>query len=365
MTAPLHVLVVDDSAVIRQVLTKILEHAGMQVTVAEDPILGLERMAERRPDVIVLDLEMPRMDGLAFLRKIMVENPVPVVVCSSLAEQGSAVALQALEEGAVTVIAKPKGVLRGFLNESSGVFVDAVRGAAQARVARRLAAPQLARTTHARGSAPARPLDGAPSNTIIALGASIGGTEILRHLLTTLPANAPGMVIVQHLPAYFATRFAKRLAEIATIEVKEAEAGDRLVAGRVLLAPGDQHLVVERDGPHYVVALQQGDAVNGHRPSVDVLFHSVAKAAGPDAVGALLTGLGVDGADGLLAMRRAGAHTMAQDEASSLVWGMPKAAIDRGAASEVVSLDALGASLLGAAEARAATATARGARAAG
>jgi Chemotaxis response regulator containing a CheY-like receiver domain and a methylesterase domain len=346
MTAPINVLVVDDSSIIRQVLTKILEHAGMQVTVAPDAIEALERIAERRPDVIVLDLEMPRMGGLAFLRKLMAENPVPVLVCSSLAEEGSAVALQALEDGAVSVIAKPKGVMRGFLNESSATFVNAVRGAAHARVMRRGAAP-------ARTATPVIPLRpsaaGAPSTTVIALGASIGGTEILRAFLPTLSADAPGMVIVQHLPPFFAAKFAKRLAEICTVEVKEAAHGDRVTDGRVLLAPGDQHLAVHRDGAHYVVALHDREPVNGHRPSIDVLLESIARAVGPNAVGALLTGMGVDGVAGLLAMRQAGAHTMAQDEASSVVWGMPREAIERGAACEVVSLEGLGAALLRAA----------------
>ena len=353
MSAPINVLVVDDSSIIRQILSKILEHAGMQVRVAPDPIDALERIAEQRPDVIVLDLEMPRMGGLAFLRQLMAENPVPVLVCSSLAEEGSAVALQALEDGAVSVIAKPKGVMRGFLNESSATFVNAVRGAAHARVTKRGAAPvrTVTRVIPLRTSAVGA-VAGAPSTTVIAIGASIGGTEILRALLPTLTADMPGMVIVQHLPPFFAAKFAKRLAEISTVEVKEAAAGDRVTDGRVLLAPGDHHLTVAREGSHYVVRLSEREPVNGHRPSIDVLFESVARAAGANAVGALLSGMGVDGAAGLLAMRRAGAHTMAQDEASSVVWGMPREAIERGAACEVVSLDGLGAALSGAAAAR-------------
>jgi two-component system chemotaxis response regulator CheB len=358
MSTPLNVLIVDDSAVIRQILGGILTQDGMQVTVAQDPILALRKMSECRPDVIVLDLEMPRMDGLTFLRKIMAESPVPVVVCSSLAERGSAVALQALEEGAVEVIPKPQGSLRTFLNESSAVFIEAVRGAAQARVGLRPASssPSPSQPTAERrltGS----PAFGSPTLTlttdrVVAIGASTGGTEIIRRLLTSLPPDAPGMVIVQHIPGYFATAFAKRMAEVSKIEVKEAEPGDRIIEGRALLAPGNRHLVVRRSGAHYVVELLDGEPVNRHRPSVDVLFHSVAEAAGQNAVGALLTGMGNDGADGLLAMRSAGAHTMAQDEASSVVWGMPKEAIDRGAACEIVSIDTLAASVLRAARTR-------------
>lgn len=360
MTAPVNVLIVDDSAVIRQVLGGILTREGMHVTVAQDPLFALQKMADGLPDVIVLDLEMPRMDGLTFLRKVMAEHPVPVVVCSSLAERGSAVALQALEEGAVEVIAKPKGALREFLNETSAAFVDAVRAASLARVSRRVAGA----VTASGGATPAamarpRPSLAVTTDKVVAIGASTGGTEVIRHLLSTLPPDTPGMVIVQHLPSYFATTFARKMAEISRLEVKEAADGDRIIEGRALIAPGNRHVTVLRSGAHYVVALSDAEPVNRHKPSVDVLFHSVAHAAGQNAVGALLTGMGADGAEGLLAMRRAGAHTMAQDEASSVVFGMPKEAIDRGAACEVVSMETLGVALLRAAGARGAAQAAR------
>jgi two-component system chemotaxis response regulator CheB len=362
MSAPLNVLIVDDSAVIRQVLGAILSREGMNVTAAQDPIFALQRMASAMPDVIVLDLEMPRMDGLTFLRKVMAEHPIPVVVCSSLAEKGSAVAMDALEAGAVEVITKPKGALRDYLNETSVAFVEAVRAASQARVTRQISTqPARASGVHRVPSAAgvARQSLAVTTDKVMAVGASTGGTEIIRQLLIALPPDAPGLVIVQHLPAQFATAFARRMAEVAKIEVKEAESGDRVREGRALLAPGNCHLVVQRSGAHYVVELSDAPPVNRHRPSVDVLFQSVAEAAGQNGIGALLSGMGADGAEGLLAMRRAGAHTIAQDEASSVVWGMPKAAIDLDAACEIVSKDSLAMALLRAAEGRSGVRAAR------
>jgi two-component system chemotaxis response regulator CheB len=335
---PLHVLVVDDSAVVRQALGAILGHArGMTVVAASDPLIAMEKMRHRRPDVIVLDLEMPRMDGLSFLRKIMSEDPIPVVVCSGLAGRGTEGALRAVEEGAVDVIAKPKLAVRAFLEESAVLLVDAVRGAAAARLrARRPVAP--ARRSADTLAPPARHSLRVTTDKVVAIGASTGGTEALREILEAMPPDAPGMVIVQHMPEAFTKAFADRLNKLCRVEVKEAATGDRVAAGRALVAPGNRHTLVVRSGAHYEVAVRDGPLVSRHRPSVDVLFHSVAQAAGSNSVGVILTGMGDDGADGMLVMRRAGAATIAQDEESCVVFGMPKAAIDRGAADSVVPL---------------------------
>jgi two-component system chemotaxis response regulator CheB len=329
-----HILVVDDSALVRQAFSMILNRQ-FSVDTAADPIVAMRRIQKRRPSVIVLDLQMPRMDGFTFLKKIMRSDPMPVVICSAAAAQGSETAMRALEEGAVDVILKPSIGVREFLEESALQLIDTLRAAAQAHVnpspvnRRPLIPPDtLIGGLRAHRSTP----------DIIAIGASTGGTEALRYVIESLPPNAPGMVVVQHMPEGFTAAFAKRLNQGARVEVKEAEYGDAIVPGRVLIAPGNRHTLVKRSGSRYHVLVTGGPLVSRHRPSVDVLFRSVAQEAGANAVGIIMTGMGDDGAEGMLEMRMAGAHTIAQDEASSVIFGMPKEAIARGGASEVLSL---------------------------
>jgi len=355
----LSVLVVDDSAVVRQAATAILsQDPGLVVTVAADPYIALDKMGRSRPDVILLDIEMPRMDGLTFLRKIMTEDPIPVVVCSGLAAKGTATAIRALEEGAVEVIAKPQLNVRDFLHDSAATLIDVVREAAEVRVRRRAlpsrapaAAMESRRHTADVVLPPARRRTDrqlAATDIVVAMGASTGGTEALRTILTALPKDGPGVVVVQHMPERFTAAFAQRLDQICRITVKEAVPGDRVVRGQALIAPGNRHLLVHRHGTEYEVELVDGPRVSRHRPSVDVLFRSVAQAAGPHAVGVLLTGMGDDGAAGLLEMKRCGAATIAQDEATSVVFGMPKEAIERGAVDRVLPLPAMTAAILNA-----------------
>jgi two-component system, chemotaxis family, protein-glutamate methylesterase/glutaminase len=346
----LSVLVVDDSAVVRQAATAILsQDPGIVVTVAADPYIALEKMGRSRPDVILLDLEMPRMDGLTFLRKIMAEDPIPVVVCSGLAARGTDAAMRALEEGAVEVLAKPQLGVRDFLHESAATLIETIRGAAEARVRRR-AAPKAATPRHTADVVlpprPAAPGGRIGTDVVVAIGASTGGTEALKLVLEAMHADAPGIVIVQHMPERFTAAFARRLDQICRIEVKEAAAGDRVLRGRALIAPGDRHLILRRHGGYYEVELSDAPPVSRHRPSVDVLFRSVAQAAGPRAVGVILTGMGDDGAAGLLEMKRAGAATLAQDERTCVVFGMPKEAIVRGAADRVLPLSSIAAAIL-------------------
>jgi two-component system chemotaxis response regulator CheB len=343
---PMRVLVVDDSAVVRQALAAILSRAGMAVAVAADPVIATEKMRRERPDAIVLDLEMPRMDGLTFLRELMARDPLPVVVCSGAIGEGGGAALQALEDGAVEIIAKPRLGVKGFLEESAGRLVDAVRAAAQARVRRPRAAragapPSAAPTPVRKAVAPvARP------PKLVAVGASTGGPEAIRAILERLPPDAPPLVVVQHMPEPFTAAFARRLAETCRVEVREARDGDRVRPGLALVAPGNHHVAVRRGGGHHRVDVVDGPLVSGHRPSVDVLFRSVARAAGAGAVGVILTGMGDDGAEGLCEMRAAGAHTIAQDEDTSVVFGMPGEAIARGAAAEVLPLGLLATAIL-------------------
>ena len=328
----MNVLVIDDSAVVRQVMTALLGPT-MTVTTAADPLIAMTKMEARRPDVIVLDLEMPRMDGLTFLRKLMAETPLPVVVCSSFTESSSELTMRALQLGAVDVVLKPK-----LLGDSAIALIDTIRAAAQARVGRVLPRLALARVP---GS------ERAVATQVIAIGASTGGTEVLKQLLDAMPAGAPPIAIVQHMPERFTAAFARRLNETSAMSVREAAPGDVLRAGTALIAPGDRHMMLVRQGRDSVgIALLDAPLVNRHRPSVDVLFSSAARAFGGAAVGVLLTGMGRDGAQGLLDMRTAGAFTMAQDEASSVVFGMPKAAIEIGAASKVLSIDLIAAALL-------------------
>ena len=350
----LSVLVVDDSAVVRQTLAAILgQEPGVSVTVAADPLIARGKIARERPDVIVLDLEMPRMDGLTFLRVLMAEDPIPVVVCSGLTVAGAEHAMRALEEGAISIVTKPKIAVREFLYESAVTLVDAVRSAAAAKLPPRRAEPAPPPTVKAKLTAEAmlprragRPPAG--SDSLIAIGASAGGTEALREVLQSFPEDAPPALVVQHMPEAFTTAFAARLDALCAVEVREAADGDLVVAGRVLLAPGNRHMMLRRSSGRYSVEVADGPLVSRHRPSVDVLFRSVAQAAGSRAVGAILTGMGDDGAQGLLEMRRAGAPTVAQDEATCIVFGMPKEAIACGAVQEVVPLGRIAATVLSA-----------------
>jgi two-component system chemotaxis response regulator CheB len=321
-----HVLVVDDSAVVRQAFSMLLvQH--FSVDTAADPLIAERKIRKKRPDVVVLDLQMPRMDGFTFLRQIMRTDPLPVVICSAAAARGSEAAMRALEEGALDVIAKPPVGVREFIAESSVLIGDTLRAAALSRVVAR-ARPVITPLP------PARTL----TDRIVAAGASTGGTEALREIIESLPPGAPGMLVVQHMPEGFTAAFAKRLDATARVEVKEAASGDLVIPGRVLIAPGNQHMFLRRSGPRYYVQLCNGPLVSRHRPSVDVLFRSVAQAAGANATGIILTGMGDDGAEGLSEMRAAGARTIAQDESTSVIFGMPKEAIARGAVDEILPL---------------------------
>ena len=340
------VLVIDDSASVRQTMVDVLSaDPGIEVMgVASDPFVAARRIAEDVPDVITLDVEMPRMDGITFLRKLMAQRPIPVVMCSSLTEAGSETLMQALEAGAVDIILKPRIGAADHLAESADRIRDVVKAAARARLgARRTSTRTLAPGTKLTADAMLPPPTGAAmartTEMVACLGASTGGTEALREVLQALPANAPGIVIVQHMPAGFTAAFAKRLNSLCEVEVKEAQHGDPVLRGHVLIAPGDKHMLLERQGARYQVAIKDGPPVSRHRPSVDVLFRSAARAAGRNALGVIMTGMGDDGARGLLEMKEAGASTLAQDEATSVVFGMPKEAIARGAAQKITALE--------------------------
>ena len=351
------VLVVDDSAVVRQLMSSLLvPAAGIRATTASDPVVAMAKMRRHRPHVILLDLEMPRMDGITFLKQIMATDPIPVVVCSGFAEPGTMLAMRALAAGAVDVLPKPRVFASGALEDNG--LLDVVRAAAQAKVG----PPRISRSTTLSGWTPPQARKRAPepvasrtgvtgthrlpSDTVIAIGASTGGTEALKEILRAMPHDAPGIVIVQHMPAGFTTAFAEHLADICRMEVREAVDGDRIVRGRALLARGDRHLRVQRRGFDLVAKVEDDPPVARHRPSVDVLFRSVAEAVGARAIGVILTGMGADGAEGLLAMKRAGASTIAQDESTSVVFGMPKEAIDRGAVDVVLPLSRIAAGIL-------------------
>jgi two-component system chemotaxis response regulator CheB len=340
-------IVIDDSAVVRRHLAETLTAGGIEViATAGDPLFAWPKMEARWPDVIVLDVEMPRMDGITFLRKVMAERPTPVVMCSTLTAAGATTTMQALAEGAVAFVTKPKLGLRDFLADPSNGLVAAVRTAAQARV--RASVPRAAPAPAAAMPAahvPARPAGGALHETtdrVIAIGSSTGGVQAIEAVLTALPRTTPGVVIVQHMPETFTGAFAARLNGLCEMEVKEARDGDRVIPGRVLIAPGGRHMQLQRSGAQYLVAVRDGPLVNRHKPSVDVLLKSVALHAGRNALGVILTGMGDDGARGLLEMRQAGALTAAQDEASCVVFGMPREAIRMGAAAQVLALAAVG-----------------------
>ncbi|MGY0194152.1 protein-glutamate methylesterase/protein-glutamine glutaminase [Leptothrix sp. BB-4] len=344
-------MIVDDSAVVRKHLSDLLTQAGIEViATASDPLFALPKMRADWPDVLVLDVEMPRMDGISFLRQLMAERPTPVVMCSTLTEAGCETTLQAMEAGAVGFVTKPRLGLRNFLEDSSNGLVEAVRAAAQANLrAVRAAMPPTARPA-ARPVAKAAPVAvngpvtaavamSRTTDRVIALGLSTGGVQTLEKILRDLPRTVPGIVIVQHMPANFTASFAQRLDRICQVEVMEARDGERVINGRVLIAPGGRHMRLKRSGAQYIVEVLDGPLINHHRPSVDVLFRSVAQVAGANAAGMVLTGMGDDGARGLLEMRRAGALTAAQDEATSIVYGMPREAVRLGGTDTQIPLD--------------------------
>ena len=347
------VMIVDDSAVVRQVLSASLESdAGIEVIgSAADPVFAMEKMRREWPDVLVLDVEMPRMDGITFLKKIMAERPTPVVICSTLTEKGAETTLQALAAGAVNTVAKPKLGLKRYLQDASEDLIGAVKSAACANLkclqAAKAAGP-IATKLSADAVLPAG--TGAmaqTTDTVVAIGTSTGGTQALEVVLTALPSVCPGIVIVQHMPEKFTEAFAKRLDGICRIEVREAKSGDRVIPGRALIAPGGRHMLLRRNGAQYHVDIIDGPLVSRHRPSVDVLFRSVAKDAGRNAVGIIMTGMGDDGARGLKEMRDAGARTFAQDEASCVVYGMPKEAVKLGAAETMLPLSEIASVIAG------------------
>ena len=339
------VLVVDDSAVVRQVMLEVLGRSPdiKVIATASDPLFAMQKMNLEWPDVITLDVEMPRMDGITFLKKLMAEHPTPVVICSSLTEKGAETTMQALAAGAVSIITKPKMGVKQFLTDASNDLVSAVQAAAQANM-RRLAmplavpAPKLSADAMLPGNISAM---AQTTERIVAIGTSTGGTQALEAVLTRLPKVCPGIVIVQHMPEKFTAAFAERLNSLCEVEVLEAKNGDRVVPGRVLIAPGGRHMLLKRSGAQYQVEVVDGPLVSRHKPSVDVLFRSVAKFAGRNATGIIMTGMGDDGARGMKEMFDVGAHTIAQDEATCVVFGMPKEAIKLQAVREVLPLDGM------------------------
>ncbi len=342
-------LIVDDSAVVRQTLSDVLsgDPEIEVIATAGDPFVAAERISEEVPDVITLDIEMPRMDGLTFLQKIMSQHPIPVVICSSLAEEGTQSALKALDYGAVDVIAKPRMGSKKFIEESRTILCEAVKAAAGARLLPhkpvRKVEPKL--TADAILS-PATHAMAETTEKVVAVGASTGGTEALKVLLEALPADCPGIVIVQHMPELFTRAFADRLNTLCRITVKEAQSNDTVLRGQALIAPGNHHMLIKRSGARYYVEIKEGPLVCRHRPSVDVLFRSAARYAGQNAVGVILTGMGDDGARGMLEMKQAGAKTIAQNEETCVVFGMPNEAIKRSAVDKVVPLESVAGAML-------------------
>ncbi len=343
MNKKIKVLIVDDSAVVRQTLEGILS-SDSQIEVmatAADPFIAAEKLLQDIPDVITLDIEMPRMDGITFLQKLMAQHPIPVVICSSLTGRGSDTALKALEYGAVEIITKPQLGTKKFIEESAVRICDAVKAAAHVSVKRtfekRKVEPKLSAD-----SVIAKPKSHAMIETtekVVVVGASTGGTEALRVFLEALPSDTPGIAIVQHMPEHFTAAFSKRLDGLCRMSVKEAENNDTLIRGRALIAPGNRHMLLRRSGARYFVEIKDGPLVCRHRPSVDVLFRSAARYAGKNCLGVIMTGMGDDGARGMVELKEAGALTIAQDEKSCVVFGMPNEAIKRGAVDRVVSLE--------------------------
>jgi two-component system chemotaxis response regulator CheB len=334
------VLVVDDSALIRQILGEIIKsEPDMQlVGVAPDAFVAKKLVQETQPDVITLDIEMPKVDGLRFLEVLMSARPTPVVMISTLTEKGADATFRSLELGAVDFVAKPKiGVAEGMAAYHE-MIVEKIRTAARARV------KKPAKSTG--GVSTIKSISYQGTEKLIAIGASTGGTEAIKEILSTFPANAPATIITQHMPAGFTTTYAKRLNSICHITVREAQGGERLLPGQAYIAPGDKHMEVERSGADYRIRLTDGPRVSGHKPSVDTLFYSLCKSAGSNAIGILLTGMGSDGATGLLELYNGGSETFCQDEASCIVYGMPKVAIEKGAAKNIVSLANMGKEIL-------------------
>jgi len=361
----IRVLVVDDSAVVRQALEELL-NSDPRVEVmgtAADPFIAADKIRREVPDVITLDVEMPRMDGLTFLQKLMSQHPIPVVICSSLTGGGSETALRAMELGAVEIITKPRLGAKVFLEESRVRLIDAVKAASVAKLQKLRETIKVRKTPRARGlkkgemwipppkltadavlAGPSSKASRAMVQTterVVVVGASTGGTEAVRIFLEAMPLDAPGIVIVQHMPEHFTAAFATRLDGLCRVSVKEARDGDSVIRGRALIAPGNKHTLIKRSGARYYVEVKDGPLVCRHRPSVDVLFRSAARYAGKNAVGIIMTGMGDDGARGMKEMKNAGAYTIAQDEQSSVVFGMPKEAIKLGAVDKVVSLEAI------------------------
>lgn len=327
------VLIVDDSAVVRQIFNKELsrDHQIEVVGTAPDPYIARDKIVKLKPDVITLDIEMPRMDGITFLKKLMRYYPLPVIVVSSLTSKGGELALEAIETGAVEVMSKPGASYT--VGDMSVELIDKIKAVAKVKVKKQ-------NITSANTYAPVERLAMTrTTNKVVAIGASTGGTQALQRLLSALPGNAPGMIIVQHMPEHFTRAFADRLNQVCEVEVKEAQDGDKVIPGRVLIAPGNYHMLLKRSGAMYYVQVKSGPLVSRHRPSVNVLFKSVARYAGKNAIGVILTGMGGDGAEGLLEMKKNGASTIAQDEASCVVFGMPKVAIELGAVDKIVELN--------------------------
>ncbi|UOG42926.1 protein-glutamate methylesterase/protein-glutamine glutaminase [Leptospira noguchii] len=336
----IQVFIIDDSAVVRQVLTQIL-NKDPEIEIigfASDPIFASEKLSSVWPDVFILDIEMPRMDGISFLKKIMSEKPTPVIICSSLADKESETAVLAMKLGAVDVIEKPKVGLKNFLEESEILFIDSVRAASNARI--KIHSFQNGDSkffeNHKQSKTDFSKID--TTDKLIAIGTSTGGTQALEFILTQLNVHCPGIVIVQHMPEKFTEAFANRLNQICKIQVKEAKDGDRVQLGSAYIAPGNKHMEIYLSGAQFHIRVLDGPLVNRHRPSVDTLFHSVAKIAGKNAKGIIMTGMGNDGASGLLKMKQSGAYTIAQDETSCVVFGMPKEAILKGAVDSILPL---------------------------
>ncbi len=349
------VLIIDDSAVVRQVNRETLEkEADIEVIgVAADPLYALDKMKTQWPDVIVTDIEMPRMDGITFLRKVMAERPTPVVVCSSLAEKGAQTTMEALAAGALSIITKPKMGVKQFLQDSGDDIVSAVRAAARANMRRvhpgsipPVLSPKLSTDAMLAAKAAGSVAMADTTDKVVAIGTSTGGTQALEAVLTRLPRVTTGIVIVQHMPEKFTAMFADRLNGLCQIEVREAQDGDRVLTGRALIAPGGRHMMLKRSGAQYYVEVRDGPVVNRHKPSVDVLFRSVAQVAGRNALGVIMTGMGDDGARGMKEMHDAGAQTVAEDESTCIVFGMPKVAIDMGGVDKIVPLDKIPAEIM-------------------
>jgi two-component system chemotaxis response regulator CheB len=340
------VMVVDDSAVVRQVAKEVLatDPAIEVIGVASDPLFALERMKQLWPDVIVLDIEMPRMDGLTFLKKIMAERPTPVIICSTLTDKGAQTTIEAMAAGALTIITKPRMGLKQFLLDAQSDMVGAVKAAANANARRLipsaplLSPPKLTADAILAAKSADKVAMSTTTDRVVAIGTSTGGTQALEAVLTQLPAVCPGIVVVQHMPEKFTEMFAQRLNGICRVEVREAQGGERLHAGLALIAPGGRHMILRRSGAQYYVEIKDGPLVNRHKPSVDVLFRSVAQAAGANALGIIMTGMGDDGARGLKEMHDAGATTLAEDESTCVVFGMPKEAIRLGGVNRILPL---------------------------